>query len=81
MLKSAANKLRREKSNMLVSWNSRMETYLCWCYVVYRSELAINWAIDRIFEIWFVIIVSGYIDELKGVEKEAGSCSMLIESI
>jgi hypothetical protein len=56
VLKSAANKLRREKSNMLVSWNSRMETYLCWCYVVYRSELAINWAIDPIFEIWFVII-------------------------
>ena len=44
------------KSNMLVSWNSRMETYLCWCYVVYRSELAINWAIDRIYEIRFVII-------------------------
>jgi hypothetical protein len=56
VLKSAANKLRREKSNMLVSWNSRMETYLCWCYVVCRSELAINWAIVRIFEIWFVII-------------------------
>ena len=50
---------------------------LCF-YLKFQSHFVALWSPPCFIR---VIIVSGYIDELKGVEKAAGSSSMLIESI
>jgi len=47
-------------------------------YLKFQSHFVTLWLSPYFIR---VIIVSGYIDQLKGVEKAAGSCLLLIESI